>query len=210
MLRTACVACLFLALVSAIVARAVAGEKDDTAAPKRNEELRKELQRMVKVDQDAREERARTAPGDAAAITRKVADIDRKNTARMKEIVEKHGWPGRALVGEDGAHAAWLLVQHADKDREFQKHCLELLEKAVKAGDASGADLAYLTDRVLVAESKKQRYGTQFRTTDGKLEPYPIEDEANVDRRRKAVGLSTLAEYRKTLEQVYGAQTKKK
>jgi hypothetical protein len=201
---------LFLALVSATVARAVAGDKEDTTTPKRNEELRKELQRMVKEDQDAREELVRTAPGDAAAITRKVADIDRKNTARMKEIVEKRGWPGRALVGEDGAHAAWLLVQHADKDREFQKHCLQLLEKAVKAGDASGADLAYLTDRVLVAESKKQRYGTQFRLTDGKLEPYPIEDEANVDRRRKGVGLSTLAEYRKTLEQVYGAQPKKK
>jgi hypothetical protein len=57
-----------------------------------------------------------------------------------------------------------------------------------------------------VAEKKKQRYGTQFRMTDGKLEPSPIEDEANVDRRRKEVGLPSLAEYRKTIEEIYGKQ----
>jgi hypothetical protein len=37
----------------------------------------------------------------------------------------------------------------------------------------------------------------------GKDEPYPIEDPANVDSRRKAVGLSPLAEYRKLMEGMY-------
>jgi hypothetical protein len=87
--------------------------------------------------------------------------------------------------------------------RPFQKRCLALLEKAVKAGDASARDLAYLTDRVLVGEGKKQVYGTQFRAVGGKLEPSPIEDEANVDRRRKEVGLGTLAEYKKALAETY-------
>jgi hypothetical protein len=27
--------------------------------------------------------------------------------------VTEHGWPGRSLVGEDGAEHAWCLVQHA-------------------------------------------------------------------------------------------------
>jgi hypothetical protein len=121
----------------------------------------------------------------------------------LKAIVKEHGWLGRSLVGEDGARAAWLLVQHADQDREFQKQCLELLAKAVKAKEASAVDHAYLTDRVRVAEKKKQIYGTQFQVKDGKMEPYPIEDETNVDKRRKAIGLPTLAEYRKTLEEAY-------
>lgn len=181
-------------------------DKEGAAAPPRDEELRRELLRRVKEDQEARQQFIKTPAADSPAV-RKLEEIDRKNTARMKEIVDKYGWPGKSRVGEDGAHAAWLLVQHADKDRAFQKRCLTLLERAVKAGEASGTDLAYLTDRVRVAESKKQVYGTQFRLADGKLEPFPIEDEANVDRRRKEVGLSSLAEYRKTLEEVY--KTKK-
>ncbi|PYV16293.1 MAG: hypothetical protein DMG07_08125 [Acidobacteria bacterium] len=31
----------------------------------------------------------------------------------MTEVVAGRGWPGTRLVGEQGAHAAWLLVQHA-------------------------------------------------------------------------------------------------
>ena len=79
----------------------------------------------------------------------------------------------------------------------------------MKAREASGVDLAYLTDRVLVAEKKQQIYGTQFRLMDGKMEPYSIADEKNVDRRRKEVGLPSLAEYRKMLEAVYKPKTKK-
>jgi hypothetical protein len=46
-----------------------------------------------------------------------------------------------------------------------------------------------------VAEGKPQRYGTQLDTVDGKLQPFPVEDEANLDSRRKAVGLPPMAEY---------------
>ncbi len=56
--------------------------------------------------------------------------------------------------------------------------------------------MAYLTDRVRVAEKQKQVYGTQFQEVDGKLEPDPIEDEVRVDTRRQAVGLPPLAKYR--------------
>ena len=183
-------------------------EKDKKANPKRDDALRSEILKMVQEDQDARKEIFKTPSPDAAAL-RRLADIDRKNTARMKEIIENKGWPGKSLVGGDGAHAAWLLVQHADRDRAFQKRCLTLLERAVKAREASGVDLAYLTDRVLVAEKKQQIYGTQFRLMDGKMEPYSIADEKNVDRRRKEVGLPSLAEYRKMLEAVYQPKAKK-
>jgi hypothetical protein len=206
MLRTACVCWLLIAFSALGLARQ--GENDTKEArpkPKRDDTLRQELLRMVQTDQAARKEVIKAPSGNSPAV-RKMADIDRKNTARLKEIVDKHGWPGKSLVGEDGAHAAWLLVQHADKDRAFQKHCLKLLERAVKVGEASAVDHAYLTDRVLVAEKKKQVYGTQFRQVDGKMAPYPIEDEANVDRRRKEVGLSSLADYRKTLEELYKAK----
>jgi len=182
-------------------------EKDDKMQPKRNEALRQELLKMVEEDQEIRTKIVET-PTSGEATLRRMTEIDRKNTARMKEIIAKHGWPGKRLVGEDGANAAWLLVQHADKDREFQKRCLKLLERAVKAREATAGELAYLTDRVLVGENKKQIYGTQFRTVDGKLEPYPIEDEDNVDKRRKEIGLSPMAAYRKKVEEAYKPKSK--
>lgn len=212
--KLACWVLLFLAILGHVGHAAGAEAIGETKA-KRDEALRHELLKMAKEDQDARHMLVLKMPSsdkpslqipssDTSALRKigeKILDIDRRNTARMKEIIQKHGWPGKSLVGDDGASAAWLLVQHADQDRAFQKRCLTLLERAVKAQEASAHDLAYLTDRVLVAEKKKQVYGIQWRKVDGKWQPEPIEDEKNVDKRRKEMGLSTLAENRKKIEE---------
>src|SRR5690348_13401514 len=36
--------------------------------------------------------------------------VDERNTERLGEIVERHGWPTHTLVGKGGAKAAWILV----------------------------------------------------------------------------------------------------
>lgn len=123
-----------------------------------------------------------------------MGDIDAVNTARMKEIVAEYGWPTKSLVGEDGARSAWLLVQHADGDPAFQLQCLELME-ATPPGEVSPVDVAYLTDRVLVNEDKKQLYGTQFWMVGGKMVPRPIEDEAGLAARRAELGMISMEEY---------------
>ena len=110
-------------------------------------------------------------------------------------------------MGEDGANAAWLLVQHADADSQFQRKCLDLMAKLPK-GEVSQVQFGFLTDRVLLAEGKKQIYGTQFHAVDGKLQPRPLEDEANVDKRRADIGLRPLADYAKALEKIYGGGSK--
>jgi len=163
-----------------------------------NKKLRQELLGMVERDQEAR--RAIAPDGGPGADpdseeAMRMCQVDDVNTARMREIIEEHGWPGRSLVGEDGADAAWLLVQHADAEREFQKHCLGLMTEAVGAGEARADLLAYLTDRVLVGEGELQRYGTQLHRVDGKWAPFALADEEQVDQRRAAVGLGPLADY---------------
>jgi hypothetical protein len=205
--KLACWVFIFLAILGHV--RQTAGaEADGETKPKRDDALRQELLKMAKEDQEIREKIMKSpSPGSNKEDLRMAWDIDGKNIARMKEIIAKHGWPGKSLVGNDGTSAAWLLVQHADRDLAFQKRCLTLLERAVKAQEASARDLAYLTDRVLVAEKKKQVYGTQFREVDGNLEPEPIEDEKNVDLRRKEVGLPNMAEYRKRMEEKYKTKT---
>jgi hypothetical protein len=160
--------------------------------------LRREILALRDEDQAARQAMIENEKNPDALA--KLEAIDKKTTARMKEIIAKHGWPGRSLIGQDAANAAWLLVQHADKDVAFQKQCLELLEKAVKAGEARAVDHAYLYDRVAVAEQRPQRYGTQFKDQ----KPQPIEDEAHVDERRTAIGLGTMESYAKDMERMYG------
>ena len=152
--------------------------------------LRLELLKRMKEDQ-----RIRLEPNpNISEWTR----IDADNTAFMKKVIDKHGWPGKSLVGADGALAAFLLVQHAP-DHAFQERCLVLIRKAVEQDEARAPDMALLTDRVLVHAGKPQRYGSQFHTVDGQSVPFPIEDEANVDARRKEVGLGPLAEYAKLM-----------
>ncbi len=121
--------------------------------------------------------------------------IDKTNTVRMKNIMEQIGWPTISLVGKKASHAAWLLVQHADDDVGFQKTCLRLMKK--NSTDISTANIAYLTDRVLVGEDKKQLYGTQYIRSKDRPDiwvPHPISNAANVDFRRKKMGLQTLQE----------------
>jgi hypothetical protein len=193
---------------------------DEKSKPKsaREPELRDELLRRTEADQEMRkslmrwvnEQRATGAADVADLSEEKKAEfeklakmgqaVDSKNTVWLQGIVEKHGWPTISLVGKEGADAAWLLVQHADKDRKFQRQCLDLMA-ALPKDEVSQSKIAYLTDRVLLAEGKNQMYGTQLKDADGKPTPLPIEDEANVDQRRSEVGLPPLAEYLKKAEQ---------
>ena len=179
----------------------------------KNPALRQELLKRVDQDQAIRNELiAKGAAHPDKAILARMEAIDKDNTERVRAIVRQHGWPSPELVGRDGAEAAFMIVQHADHD--FQKEMLPLVEKAYKSGGLSGQSYALLLDRVLVGEGKPQVYGTQakrFAEWKGK-EPAlePIEDEANVDKRRAEVGLSTLSEYRKLLKDLYFPQGKSK
>ena len=160
-----------------------------------DEGLRAELVERAGRDQAAR---LSLRPGHGVAEREAiVAPVDRDNTARLREIISRHGWPGRRLAGDDGAHAAWLLAQHAPP--ELQEECLPLLEDAVTRGDASPADLAYLRDRVLTHRGEPQIYGTQYLDRDGVLELLPVRDPAGLDDRRAALGLAPEAENRARL-----------
>jgi len=85
----------------------------------------------------------------------------------------------------------------------FASWVFALLVQAVEKKDADASQLAYLTDRVRVAEKKKQLYGTQLEQEGGTLRPAPIEDEANVDMRRQAIGLEPLSEYLEAARKAY-------
>jgi hypothetical protein len=121
--------------------------------------------------------------------------VHRENAAFLAAAIERHGWPGAELVGEDGAGAAWLIAQHAIGEPAFQRHCLAALEDAAARGQVPRWQPAMLDDRIRVFEGRAQRYGTQLQVADdGTVYPHEIEDPDGVDERRRAVGLEPLAE----------------
>jgi len=170
--------------------------------------LRKELLAMIERDQKIRNEMIQNGvdqPNRGMLV--RMDMIDRRNSLRMKSIIKEYGWPGPALVGWDGTEAAFFLVQHAD--HRTQKELLPLMQKEFRAGNLSGPNYALFIDRVLVKDGRPQVYGSQVRQWEaGEPVLYPIEDEANVDKRRAEVGLSPLAEYREFLKQMYHPKSK--
>ena len=122
-------------------------------------------------------------------------EVHRRNARELLAIVREHGWPGRDVAGEDGMHAAWLVLQHAIGEPDVQRGCLPLLLDAARRGEAMPAQVAYLEDRIAFFERRPQRFGTQFDWDEqGMMSPWTIEDPEGVDERRAMVGLPPLAE----------------
>ncbi len=68
-------------------------------------------------------------------------------SARLRKLLAVHGWPDEAIAGKEGAEAAWLIVQHAIGEPEFQREMPRLLRAC---GDAKRVPLwqaTYLEDR---------------------------------------------------------------
>ena len=121
--------------------------------------------------------------------------IDEANAALVDSVVAAAGWPGRSTVGEEGALAAFLVIQHAPLD--VQERYLPTLAAAVAEGEAEPWHLAYLTDRVLWRTDRPQRYGSQYRTDPetGERSYEPIEDVSQLNARRAAIGMPPLDGY---------------
>lgn len=166
--------------------------------------LRSEL--LKRRDKDVAERKAWIdAPG-SQELGKAVFAMDKDNLAWMKHRFGDGAFPVASQVGRDGVSAAFLLVQHADQDPAFQASMLPALIKAGEHGDAYNGDVAMLTDRVLRAQGKPQRYGTQY-MVDPKhpsaMMPQPTEEPANVDKRRASMELMPQADYECMLRVVY-------
>jgi hypothetical protein len=118
-----------------------------------------------------------------------------RHAVRLREIVALHGWPGASLVGPDGADAAWLVLQHSDRD--LQEHCLPLLRTALGTGEATAQQYAAVADRIELLAGVLQLYGTHLALDDqGRHVPTRgVVEPGGLDRRRAAIGLEAWSGY---------------
>lgn len=175
----------------------------DAGRPVSQPSLREALATRAAADTRARDAMMAKGAPDPAAM-QAILDIDSDNLAWLKGVVARQGFPTVAQVGKQGVADAWLLVQHADRDSAFQLQVLRTLQARGAEAGVRGQDLAMLTDRVLLAQGKPQRYGTQFKPdAHGALAMQPVEDATELDARRARVGLMPLALYRCVLGASY-------
>lgn len=119
------------------------------------------------------------------------------NFKEIVELLEKHGWPTFAEVGELAADAPLLVINHMD-DQTIQKKYLPQIKEACLAGQGNCMEYAKIQDELLLSQGEPQEYGMQFRMNkEHKREPYPIRDPETVDQRRLAIGLEPLKAYLK-------------
>ncbi|MFI0743273.1 DUF6624 domain-containing protein [Streptomyces sp. NPDC021100] len=138
----------------------------------------------------AREYRRRLHRGQASDSEISLGQhVDHANGQVLRRLVSAHGWPGRRLVSEAGAKAAWQLALYADSLQDFQRLALRLLATAVEHGEATVQQWAHLYDRCSINAGDPQLYGTQRRLGPAEVETPPIRDREDLDARRASVGL---------------------
>lgn len=141
----------------------------------------------------------------APPLVRRVVKVVHANTARLRQIVAERGWPGRSLVGEDGADAAWLVLQHASSgvpslgtpgSLAFCRSCVPLLAQAVQAADAHPRQLAATVDSLRQVDGLPPVYAvlaSDYRIEDGRpVFRHPVV-VADIDQQRSRIGLPPLA-----------------
>jgi hypothetical protein len=163
-----------------------------------NADYRQQLLQLAEADQKVRAEtlkqytpqQLQSEPGLARTLAMQIHASQQQNQARLSELIAKYGFPDAAAVGADGAHAGFLLAQHAP-DRAFRDTFLQGIEAAAQKGLYSKADLALFVDRNRVLAGQPQLYATQ-RKADGSL--FEVEQPEQLQQRRAAMGLPDEAE----------------
>ena len=121
-----------------------------------------------------------------------IAAQDELDLAIVRAILDKYGWLSVNEVGKRGNSALWLVIQHASL--AVQEKYYPIMELAVAKGKASRKNLAYLQDRILMREGKKQLYGTQYLTTfqNNETKLWDVEAPDSLNIRRESVGLGPM------------------
>jgi hypothetical protein len=155
--------------------------------------VREELVRLGVEDQEIRQDLSPQRMQDTVFL-KAMLQGDSVRSVRLRAIIEEYGWPDSARVGREAAGAAFLILQHSPVD-EFQEQMLPVIEELAARGGVPGSDAAMLVDRVLMRQDLPQRYGTQFKMIEGRLVLHPVEDEGQLEERRREMGLPSMEEY---------------
>lgn len=116
------------------------------------------------------------------------------NERKVTSILDSYGWPGKEMIGAHGNLTICNVIQHSDN--AIRLKYLPMMRQAVKDKKLEPYLLGRAEDRIATERGDLQVYGTQIKyyPKTKTLNVWPVVDPANVDQRRAAIGLDSIAE----------------
>jgi len=139
--------------------------------------------------------------GAEAELVKEQQAIYRKNhivnEKKVKNILDKYGWPTKEMIGEQGNLTICNVIQHSDNETRIQY--LPLMRQAVKDKKLEPRLLVRTEDRIATEKGELQMYGGQMKyyPETKSFNVWPIFDPKNIDQRRAEIGLGPIAPYLK-------------
>ncbi|HXD30910.1 MAG TPA: VWA domain-containing protein [Pyrinomonadaceae bacterium] len=163
-----------------------------------NTKLRDELVKLQNEDQKAlREFLAKKEKDKNVGV--ELDSMRARNEVRFCAILKEYGWPNSKLVEPEGVAAAFALFQTFPSYR-LQLDLLPVIVALVDKKEIDRPHFAALFDRMRLRAGRKQLFGTQVSVTNGFLVLSPVENQAQVDARRREFDLPPLKHYLSLLE----------
>ncbi|SDW33635.1 hypothetical protein SAMN05444411_101505 [Lutibacter oricola] len=124
------------------------------------------------------------------AIYRKNHSI---NERKVKNILDKYGWPTKEMSGERGNWTICNVIQHSDN--EVRIEYLPMMRQAVKEKKLEPRFLVRAEDRIATERGDLQIYGGQMKyySKTKSFNLWPVFDPVNIDNRRTEIGLDSIA-----------------
>ncbi|MBC3847748.1 hypothetical protein H8K90_15225 [Winogradskyella echinorum] len=115
------------------------------------------------------------------------------NEKKVKTILDKHGWPTKDMIGERGNWTICNVIQHSDNEVRIQY--LPMMRQAVKDKKLEPRFLVRAEDRIATERGDLQIYGGQMKyyPETKSFNLWPVFDPENIDKRRTAIGLDSIA-----------------
>ena len=156
--------------------------------------LTKKIRELISEDQ------IRTKLFRQSSISRSDWAKKSKETATIfVDLLDKYSFPYKNLVSEDVYKAGVTLSLHSDL--RILKYIFNTYVKNVSSKKIKPEHKAIFVDKIRILSDKPQLYGTQYKINENKkVELLPIEDEKNLEKRRKEAGLQPLGEYLKLVD----------
>ena len=119
------------------------------------------------------------------------------NERKVKNILDKYGWPTIEMIGEHGNLTICNVIQHSDN--EIRIKYLPMMRQAVKENKLEPQLLVRAEDRIATERGDLQIYGGQMKyyPETKSFNVWPVYDPVNIDKRRAEIGLGPIAEHLK-------------
>lgn len=119
------------------------------------------------------------------------------NERKIRMLLDKHGWPPKDIIGEQGNRTICNVLQHCEN--EIRIKYLPMMRQAVKEKQIPPRYLVRTEDRIATERGDPQIYGGQmkFYPETKSFNVWPVHDPVNIDKRRAEIGLEPIAVFLK-------------